>query len=334
MLQLKSITKRFSEHPVVREVSFSVEEGEIFTLSGESGCGKSTLLRIIAGLEQPDTGELYFNNQAIGHIAAEKRNFGLVFQNLSLFPHLNVQQNILFGVPRKQKKNTNVESLLELTGMQGMQQRYPHQLSGGQQQRVAIARSLAIKPKLLLLDEPFSGLDEIVKSKIRAEIFALLRSLQITTILVSHESDDSFMVADRVAVMQAGVIKQIGSPKEIYEKPVDAYVASYFGPTFTIVVEPKNGQLHTAFGRLPNTANLPPKAHSMMARPEYVRISHEKISDMQAVIEHKIHKGPHDLLRLSAPDRSAVVHLETEHCPYKEGDMIFFDIPVAHQRFF
>lgn len=334
MLQLQNISKSFSDQPVVKDVSFTVQEGEIFTLSGESGCGKSTLLRIIAGLEAADKGSLYFDGKPISKLPTEKRHFGLVFQNLSLFPHLTVEENLLFGVPKKLRKQTNIDGLLGMTGMSGMQARYPHQLSGGQQQRVAIARSLATKPKLLLLDEPFSGLDDIVKTKVRSEIFSLLKALKITTILVSHEPDDSFLIADRVAVMKDGQIKQIAAPKDIYEHPVDRYVAQYFGPTVEIPVSVSEDNFLTPFGNLSLDSNENFNQALLMIRPENIRISHEQISTLKATIKAVVHKGQHDVISLCSLDNRSIIQVETERTPYQVEEVVYFDFPPNKQHLF
>ena len=203
-LRVEHISKRFADILVLNDISLEVQKGEILSLTGESGCGKSTLLRIISGLETPDDGRIILNEEEITHWKPEKRKFGFVFQNLSLFPHLTIRENIFYALRRKDQSADRLRELVEMTGLKGLDKRYPHELSGGQQQRVALARALAINPQLLILDEPFSGLDELLKTKIREEIFDLLKSLQITTILVSHQASDAFLIADKLLVMRHG----------------------------------------------------------------------------------------------------------------------------------
>ncbi|MBL4704388.1 MAG: ABC transporter ATP-binding protein [Flavobacteriales bacterium] len=210
-----------------------MKKGETFALLGESGSGKSTLLRIICGLEIPDAGELTIGGSTFNapgtFVKPEKRNIGLVFQDNALFPHLNVFKNIAFGVSRKSNKKEIVEELISTTKLSGLENRMPHELSGGQQQRVAIARALAIQPSLLLLDEPFSTLDHSLKNEIRDEVKQIIKDAGISCIIVTHHIDDATSMADRIAILQQGKLIQLATPKEIYDRPVNEYVAKLFG---------------------------------------------------------------------------------------------------------
>jgi len=208
MLRIRNISKSYNKTTAVDNVSFQINKGEILSLAGESGCGKSTLLRIIGGLEQANYGAIFLEDQNISDWKPEKRKFGFVFQNLSLFPHLTVEKNIFFAISKKNQTSKRLQELLGMTGMQGYEKRYPHELSGGEQQRVALARALAIDPRILILDEPFSSLDELVKAKIRREVFDLLKELNMTTIMVSHQVYDSFLIADQLVVMKEGRVLQ------------------------------------------------------------------------------------------------------------------------------
>ena len=211
ILSLKSVTKKFSAKAVaIRNIDLQVAQGELLALTGESGCGKTTLLRLIAGLESPDHGTIEIDNTLVAGphtmVPPQQRPVGLVFQDYALFPHMTVLQNVLFGLksyPIKQAKERSKE-MLDLVNLPGLEKRYPHELSGGQQQRVAIARSLAPKPKLLLLDEPFSNLDTLLRDQVRQELLMILRKAGTTVILVTHDVQDALSMADSIAVLRNG----------------------------------------------------------------------------------------------------------------------------------
>ncbi len=237
MLEAKGLGKSFGATVALKDLSLFVEQGEVLALLGESGSGKTTLLRIIAGFEAPSAGKLFVQGAEIASnkllIPPEKREVGMVFQDYALFPHLTVAQNIQFGLQsllNKEEKEARVRETLHLVGLVNMEKRYPHELSGGQQQRVAIARALAPKPKLLLLDEPFSNLDESLKAQVRKEVKDLLKQLGITAVFVTHDTKDALATADRIAMLRNGELQQQGSPMELYSQPANQYVASYFSP--------------------------------------------------------------------------------------------------------
>ncbi len=325
MLQVEKIKKSYHKLEVLKEVSFSLKHGEILSLAGESGCGKSTLLRIIAGLEHADQGGVHFNGIDITRVSPEKRRFGFVFQNLSLFPHLTVKENVFFGLKRAQRTTAKLNNILTMTGMTGYQDRYPHQLSGGQQQRIALARTLATDPELLLLDEPFSSLDPILKTKLRDEVFGLLRELRITTVLVSHQADDSFLIADQLAVMKEGQIVQSGSPSTIYQRPHSLYVADLFGASVVLDGVNKEGRASTAFGTL-NLVDLPSR-FKLLIRPENISVSDADDFTLCGRIRHKAFKGPHDLLTIQSNHGNATFSLETERSQYQVNDVIYLKVP-------
>lgn len=230
---LKNIYKNFDNKRVLEDINLSVEEGSMISLLGPSGCGKSTTLKIIAGILTPDKGDILFNGNSVLKVPIEKRGAVIVFQNHLLFPHLSVEDNIGFGLRMakvdKAERMKKVKDLIELVELQGHEKKYPDELSGGQSQRVSIARALAIEPKVLLLDEPFSSLDINLRQSMREFICNIQRRLGITTILVTHDKDDALMTSDEIAVMINGSIRQVGTPIEIYERPNSPEVANFFG---------------------------------------------------------------------------------------------------------
>lgn len=241
MLQINAIYKKFPlmENYAVNNISFSLKKGETVALLGESGSGKTTLLRMIAGLEKPSKGSITLQNKLVFNsvdsifVKPEKRNVGLFFQHYALFPHLTVFENIAYGLNsklyNKSQKKERVAEMLSLVELPNYEKRFAHELSGGQQQRIALARALAPKPELLLLDEPFSNLDEQLKAEVRHQIKAILEKTQTTTILVTHDLQDALSLADRLAVMRNGHIEQLDSPQKLYQNPATEYVATLFG---------------------------------------------------------------------------------------------------------
>ena len=257
LLSLKKISKRFAETPAVADVSFAVERGEFFGMLGPSGCGKTTTLRIIAGLELPDAGSVEFDGRDITTLPSEKRGFGMVFQNYALFPHLNVFENVAFGLRARGTRgssptnpgpqpgspagvvdsegvstdsiNERVKQALELVQLSGFDARRVDELSGGQQQRVAIARAIAIEPSLLLFDEPLSNLDVALREETRRELRALVKRLNLTAVYVTHDQEEAFALCDRIAVISEGRVLQVGGPRELYDHPNNPVVAKFLG---------------------------------------------------------------------------------------------------------
>lgn len=240
LLSLNALAKRFGSTAAVDNVSFGVERGEFFGLLGPSGCGKTTTLRIVAGLELPDSGRVEFDGREITSLPPEQRGFGMVFQNYALFPHLNVFENVAFGLRARGAHrsgpgslspsiNEQVEQALELVQLSGFNNRRVDQLSGGQQQRVAIARAIAIEPSLLLFDEPLSNLDVALREETRSELRALVKRLGLTALYVTHDQEEAFALCDRIAVMSDGQVLQIGASRDLYEEPANITIASFLG---------------------------------------------------------------------------------------------------------
>ena len=232
-LDIRQIKKNFSKFEALKGVSFSVARGEFLCLVGPSGCGKTTLLRCIAGLETQTSGDIIQNGIDIGKLPVEQRDFGIVFQSYALFPNLTVWDNICYGIQTKgvtrQADMERLGELLAMVRLSGHRDKYPSQLSGGEQQRVALVRALATSPGLLLLDEPLSALDAQVRHHLRREIKQIQKNLDVTTIMVTHDKEEALSMADRVAVMEEGQIKQIGAPSDIYHKPNSRFIASFIG---------------------------------------------------------------------------------------------------------
>src|SRR5215813_1121093 len=232
-IELKKVTKQFGEVTAVGNVSFSVMEGELMALLGPSGGGKTTVLRLISGLDVPTEGDIFLRGQRINDISVQQRNIGFVFQNYALFKSMNVFKNIAFGLKVKKWKRKDIKArvaeLLKLFGLEGLERRYPHQLSGGQRQRVAIARSLASKPSVLLLDEPFGAVDAKIRQELREWLVTLHNDLNVTTLFVTHDQEEAMEVSNRIVLFSRGHLEQIGTPREVYEEPTNEFVARFIG---------------------------------------------------------------------------------------------------------
>jgi len=282
-VKLENIVKRFEGTTALKGISLEIHEGELFTLLGPSGCGKSTTLRIIAGLEFPDEGDIYFGGEKVTYLPSNVRRAVMVFQNYALWPHMSVFDNIAYGLKLKKMPKEEivkkVEWALELVKLKGFENRYPTQLSGGQQQRVAIARALVVEPRVLLLDEPLSNLDAKLRLEMRSEIRRIQRELGITVIYVTHDQEEAMAISDRIAVMNVGTVEQVGTPKEIYEEPKTEFVASFMGKTNVIpaeVVERNGDKVTVEFDGI-RLDGLKYKGESdkvvVVIRPERIRVN-------------------------------------------------------------
>jgi len=232
-IQIENVTKKYDKHVVIPNLSANIKNGEFFTLLGPSGCGKTTLLRMIAGFNSIEAGTIAFDNNVINNIPAHKRNVGMVFQNYAIFPHLTVRQNVEYGLkirklPRNEIKKSTDE-MLEMVKIAEYKDRLPEKLSGGQQQRIALARAIVIHPQVLLMDEPLSNLDAKLRIEMRGAIRDVQNRVGITTVYVTHDQEEALAISDRIAVMNHGVIQQLGTPQEIYVRPYNAFVATFIG---------------------------------------------------------------------------------------------------------
>ncbi|MSO74241.1 MAG: sulfate ABC transporter ATP-binding protein [Alphaproteobacteria bacterium] len=310
-IYVSDISKRFGKFQALDSVSLSIAKGEMITLLGPSGSGKTTLLRLIAGLDEPDSGDIRFDGQSVVGIGARHRAVGFVFQHYALFRHLTVFENIAFGLrvrPKAQRLESReirsrVDELLDLVQVDWLTERYPHQLSGGQRQRVALARALAIEPKVLLLDEPFGALDAKVRKELRRWLKRLHERTNMTSILVTHDQEEALEIADRVVVMSEGRIEQIGGPEEVYENPKSAFVLEFLGTVNRF----RNGQ--------PANADDAPTDEIMLARPHEIGIEAE--ANGPSVIRFIAPIGPTVRLEVETPSITDLIEIELPRPQFK-----------------
>jgi iron(III) transport system ATP-binding protein len=307
---VEGLYKSFGPHSVLTGVGLSVPAGSMTAILGSSGSGKTTLLRIIAGFERPDAGTVRIGSKTVAdervNVPTERRRVGYVAQEGSLFPHLDVRANVGFGLPRSQRRSHEVDELLEMVGLSGLGGRFPHELSGGQQQRVALARALAIKPGVILLDEPFASLDANLRSSVRRQVCDILGQAGTTAILVTHDQDEALSTADSVAVLRKGTIAQVGPPAELYSHPVDGELASFIGEANLVVGIAEGDEVTTPFGSFPLVSHLPNAGSSrvtVLFRPEQLRVGKEPGVGVPAVVLNDDFHG-HDATVWLAPERS------------------------------
>lgn len=295
-LELKNVSKLFGTVAAVKDFDLAVEKGEFVSLLGPSGCGKTTTLRMIAGFETPDAGAIYLDGTDITTVPPNKRGTGMVFQAYALFPNMNVRDNIAFGLEvtghPKPEVEARVREMLALVRLEDTAKRFPHQLSGGQQQRIALARALAIRPRVLLLDEPLSALDAVVRVALRSEIRRIQLELGITTIYVTHDQEEALSISDRVVVMNQGLIEQVGSPEEIYRHPKTRFVAAFIG-TANQLPGVIAGRDQVRFGETLLRAPVPPPLSEsnrvvVLVRPENIALHATAPDDASNLLEGTI----------------------------------------------
>ncbi len=275
MIRLDGVTKRFGDVVAVDSTSLCVDRGEVVALLGPSGCGKTTLLRLVAGFERPDGGMVEVAGRAVAGSGAwvppERRRVGMVFQDYALFPHLTVVENVGFGLPRSARAGRAAE-LLAIVGLDGLGRRYPYELSGGQQQRVALARALAPAPELILLDEPWSNVDPFLRETLRAEVTDIIRPLGVTVVLVTHDREEAFSLADRIALMRDGTVVQEGTSEELYFAPGSRWAAEFVGAGNLLTGRVVGGLVETAIGAFPANGASSFDAAEVLIRPELLEL--------------------------------------------------------------
>lgn len=340
VLELTDISCAYEPHrSAVRHISFSVRAGEIVCLLGPSGCGKTTILRAIAGFEPVTGGDIRLGGRLVSspqlQIPTEQRSVGMVFQEYALFPHLRVAENIAFGLHhmKADQRAARITALLALTGLTGMERRYPHELSGGQQQRVALARALAHNPVILLLDEPFSNLDPDMAAHMRQELHALLKRTNTTTILVTHDHEEAFAIADRIAVLNNGALEQLDTPEMIYHVPATPFVADFVGHADFIPGVVHQTSVTTELGSFPNQKSLPTGTSVVvMIRPDDVRVTPSDEGD--AIIVARQFRGSENVYRVKLRSGRLLHCSEASTAVYPVGAHVAVTVSASHTVIF
>lgn len=338
ILNVNNVHVAYGKNEVVKDISFSLKQGEIGCLLGPSGCGKTTLLRAIAGFEPITHGSVDLCDALVSDkkftMPPEKRNIGMVFQDFALFPHLNIAENIAFGIRHlsKKDKKARVEQLLSLINLEGYGARYPHELSGGQQQRIALARGLAPKPDLILLDEPFSSMDTELREELAREVRLILKHENITAILVTHDQNEAFAMADNIGVINDGQLLQWGNGYELYHEPKTLFVADFIGQGVFIDGEVLEGNVvKTSIahfeGHLPKTAKLGSKV-KVLVRPD--DIIHDDCSPRKAKIISRVFRGANHLFTLEMEDGTQVLSLVHSHHDHEVGEELGIAMEFEH----
>ncbi len=316
-IEIRGLSKAFDDHPVLRDVSLDIPEGELVALLGPSGCGKTTLLRILAGLETADAGEVRHGGEEVSSRSARERNVGLVFQHYALFRHMTVADNVGFALEARKapraEVTARVDELLHLVQLDGLRGRYPHQLSGGQRQRVALARALATSPRILLLDEPFGALDARVRQELRRWLRSLHDELHVTSIFVTHDQEEAFEVADRVVLMNAGRVEQVGSPAEVFENPASPFVMRFLGAVNVFLGHVDGGRAFV--NELEFAAPSAPgrTAAHVYVRPHEIDLHRAALpGSFEARVVRVVVLGASARIELSAPGYAGALELELD----------------------
>ena len=320
-VELKNINKTYGSYQASRNVNFGIEKGKLIGLLGPSGSGKTTILRMIAGLENPDSGEIIIDGKVVNDVPASERGIGFVFQNYALFRYMTVYDNVAFGLRvqkvDKKKIHARVMELVKLVGLEGLEKRYPSQLSGGQRQRVAFARALAPNPQVLLLDEPFAAIDAKIRQELRSWLKEMIEKLGITSIFVTHDQDEAIEVADEIIITNAGQIEQKGTPVEVYRNPETAFTASFFGQPSVL----ENADDFHTFTQAEG-------ADKIIVRPEFVKISKldevEKFrtSVSQGVVERVSFRGDNLELQVRVNNSVVTARRSLEKADVREGEIV------------
>ena len=319
------LVKRFGSIEAIADVSLDAVAGEILAVLGPSGCGKTTFLRLVAGFERPDGGSVHLGDALVSgdgaFVPPERRRVAFVFQDYALFPHMTVAENVAFGIRGVPASSDRMARALDLVGLGGLDDRYPHELSGGQQQRVALARSLAPEPAIVLLDEPFSNLDADLRVRVRTEVRDILRSAEATAIFVTHDQEEAFEIADRIAVMRAGRIEQLGRPEEIYHTPTTRFVADFVGEAEFLPGRVDDGRLVTELGTFELIdAGLPAGPVELMLRPEDITLTLDPLRGDEVV--GRRFQGPVNLSIVRLASGRTVTSAHSSQTLFRPGDRV------------
>lgn len=316
-LRLEGVRRSFGRHEAVSGVSLDVAAGEVVCLLGPSGCGKSTTLRIAAGVERQDAGRVEIQGRLMAgdgvFVPPEERGVGLMFQDFALFPHMKVAENVAFGLAGLSRAERNVRALemLERVGMANHARKYPNTLSGGEQQRVALARALCPRPGVLLMDEPFSGLDARLRDRVRDQALSMLKEVGASALLVTHDPAEAMRMADRIALMREGRIVQIGSPHEVYNHPIDGAAAALFSDLNVFRAEVREGRAHTPLGPVPAPGHAPGTLVDVMVRPQAIRLAAAPGAgngSTEAVVDRARLLGPESLVDVRIVSGDGAAH--------------------------
>ncbi|MBM4123912.1 MAG: ABC transporter ATP-binding protein [Nitrospira sp.] len=340
ILELRKVGCAYEKgRSAIADISFSVREGEILCLLGPSGCGKTTTLRAIAGFEPVGAGEVYLAGRLVSSpdtlVPTEQRHVGMVFQEYALFPHLRVVENVAFGLHRlpADQRKAQVRTMIEMVGLTGLERRYPHELSGGQQQRVALARALVQKPVVLLLDEPFSSLDPDMTGKMREDLHRLLMETKTTAVLVTHDHEEAFAMADRIAVLNNGRLEQFDTPEAIYHTPATPFVADFVGQADFIPGLVENGTVTTEIGEFPNQVGYRRGTKVVvMIRPDDVHIEPSEHCDARILARQ--FRGSENLYTIGLPSGRVVHSSESSTAVYPVGSPVELQIIATHTVLF
>ena len=340
VLELRHVSCAYEAgRPAVQGISLAAREGEILCLLGPSGCGKTTILRAIAGFEPVRSGQIFLSGQLVSSpnvmTPTENRHVGMVFQEYALFPHLRVQDNIAFGLRHlaRSERSAQVQEMLRLTGLEGFERRYPHELSGGQQQRVALARALVQNPVVLLLDEPFSNLDPDMAGRMRQELHDLLRRTKTTTILVTHDHNEAFAMADRIAVLNQGRLEQFDTPEMMYHMPATPFVADFVGQADFIPGTVSQGMVHTELGEFPDTIECKDgTAVVVMIRPDDIHLL--PTEGARSRVLSRQFRGSENLYTVSLPSGQIVHSSQGSTSVYQAGTTVELRVLATHTVLF
>ncbi len=327
-IEVKNLSKQYGDFPVLKDINLKIPAGKLVALLGPSGCGKTTLLRVIAGLEDPDSGEIFFSGENATTRKVKERNVGFVFQHYALFKQMTIFDNIAFGLrmrpketrPSEEEIRKKVEELLQLVQMEWVAKRYPSQLSGGQRQRIALIRSLAIEPQVLMLDEPFGALDAQVRKELRSWLRRLHNDMHITSIFVTHDQEEALEVADIIVIMNSGGIQQIGTPEEVYNNPANAFVYNFLGQVnlFHSRVEGGKAYIGNMAFNLTNAQEVSGDSAKVYIRPHQLEIHHEgERNSLRGRILHIVPVGPQVKVELQG-SHGEIIDVEITQERYKE----------------